>query len=245
MNKTVFNFKIIAIILAIPLLIILLLIINQPRLPKDGTNIENLAEYDKNIPVTKRNLVLQNLYQTIKLNLKENEIPPTRGAKIRANTFKTETDRKKDYTNTSFIVDIDSLHQSYLVQYHWSNNPKNPDMPQDYPELTSCLSNPDDAIYPEFICKDTFRSGKNAYEIISNYLPYFRYKDPKVKNDPGNTVVYNAFYRIESSGKPYIELIVVTNNDPLLEKKYIEEFHNWIKFQGVNPTDLDIRTKIF
>lgn len=241
MKKNILNFKLLIIALVISLVAVFLFFLT-PRLPEGSINIENLANYDKHLPVKKKNRVSQDLFRAVKLNMKEGAKLPKGGAFIREETFKSRYDKKDKRTTVSFIVDIPALRQSYFVQYYWLKDENDVKSPREYPELTTCLLKPKDAIYKEFKCKDLFSHSESPYDSMMNLLPYSAFEDgSKSEDDIDNRVVYNALYRVDDKKNPYIQLIMNTCDKPELIKKYTEDFHKWLKFHDVKSEDLNIK----
>lgn len=190
--------------------------------------IDNFSDYLNDVPDSTRDSVYNALYESIKNN-GTSDIP-TSGAKIRDNTLFTEYHDTTTSTYHTFIVDIESLKQSYSIQIEWSRN-SDAEI-SSTPIVVSCITNPSNIIYSDFKCTDSFsyKDGvDDPYIYISNRLPY---------------------YIILDNDNNYVTLLKVTNktleiSTNICEQNIISEaetrISSWIKNLGINPTLFTIK----
>lgn len=121
----------------------------------NSTRIDNFSTYFKKVPTEKKDAVFAALYGTIGDNLDKSAIIPTSGAMIREGSVKTEYVEASLSNFSTFIVDIESIQQSYDVQMSWSNNPNT--TVAGYEILITCPTKAQ-LIYPDFDCRDFLSS---------------------------------------------------------------------------------------
>ena len=117
-------------------------------------SITNFTAIVKNLPDSERQLLEQNLYATVKMNLSGTTTMPTvTDAVIRGGSYRQTYDEPTEVYHTTFLVDIPSLKQTYQVQDDYSSLPPDLSGLYDYTALVLCPS-PSDLIYPAFTCQD-------------------------------------------------------------------------------------------
>ena len=182
------------IIIAFFLLIFSLSQIFQKNPYGEQIKIDNFDRYFKSVTTDTKQSIYNTLYNIARINATEDTVIPKKGAKIRdgstTESYNSETRIYVDY----FIVDIEELRQSYSFQVTWSPKADNPNLDGGYPIVATCVAE-DQAIYPEFHCKDGFETGINVdpvmtilpLEISSYNDDYSRYTaytiDAKVDDD--------------------------------------------------------------
>ncbi|MBR2659743.1 hypothetical protein IKD60_03210 [Candidatus Saccharibacteria bacterium] len=210
---------------AIVAIIITISIITQPP----ATKIDNLSRYDKSIPKEVKSRLEESLYKIISFNGVTNI--PSRGALIRDNTFYSEpAEDDNDSIYVNFIVDIDSVNQSYFAQYQWSKNTNDPNI-SSTSILLMCIHDPDDIIYPDFKCKDDFTfnpSTDDPFIFLSEYLPY-------------PIALSSEYATITSVKKPdlNIEIPTCTTDN---QTEAIKKTRSFIESLYINPDDFTIIT---
>lgn len=125
----------------------------------DTLKIDNFDSYEKNTPEDLKESIFATLYNTVKINLNNEQKIVKSGAKIRDNSYTTQLDAKT-YTS-SFIVDIEKLQQSYKVFYSWSNDEKQNNLNGGYQVQIGCVEE-FNRIYSEFACKEN-ENQENAF----------------------------------------------------------------------------------
>ncbi len=116
------------------------------------TNINDLDEYDKNLPIERHDLIKQNLFETIAMNFPDSNPTDITDVKIREGSFNQDFDDQTQIYSTSFIVDIPSIRQSYEITDSYSPT----ESLADYATLVLCLDD-NDLIYGPFDCMDRIR----------------------------------------------------------------------------------------
>lgn len=162
-NKTTFKPIHIIIILFITIFIILVFysfntIFNNPYKNSPRLFIDNMSSFYKSMPDDEKNSIYVNLYRTAALNIVDGEKVPTSGAIIRDHS--PSPDDYNSETNVhsgNFIVDIEAIHQSFKINYKWSNNPDNLYIINDSVTI-SCLLGQQSA-YNSTYCRD--ETGQN------------------------------------------------------------------------------------
>lgn len=145
-------------------IIILVLIVQTFTSGREYVKIENTA--DNNVPENVKEYVADNIWEIIKSkvgNVERNDIDDV---VIREGTYE-ETEAEDGSVRASFIVDIDSLKQSYRIDAGWSK-----DKSVVYEVTVNCPPI-DQMKYPETVCYGAYN---NTYSL-SLYLPYAVYPE--------------------------------------------------------------------
>lgn len=139
---------------------------------KNLLTIDNLSI--ESMPKDTKTRIYSLLYNTVKNSLADGTKVPTRGAKVRDDTIDHASDSPLFYG--TFIVDIASVEQSYLVHYKWSTQRNDPNVGPEYVTVT-CLHDAGQIIYPEFKCIDNFTysadTASDPYAYLYSGLPYY------------------------------------------------------------------------
>lgn len=192
----------------------------------ESTNIDNFSSYFRNVPNEKRDAVFSALYGTIANNLDDNTPTPTSGAIIRKNSVNTEYIEASLSNFSTFIVDIESIQQSYDIQMSWSNNPDT--TIAGYEILITCPTE-NQLIYPEFECKDMLSQDPLNAAYANN--PILK-KLPIVEsfyNENGDFIYYKINFKTkideETNQVSGISLIITdyTGNSKDIAMKKIQE----------------------
>lgn len=242
-NQPKKHYKTIIIILSIfSISLIFLFIFSKPK--THLTKIDNFSQFNKTMPKSKQAQIFAALYQNIALNLTESSTPPPKnGAFIRNDTYNDNYDRTKEFHYGSFIVDLPNLKQSYLIQYEWSNDPKNPSM-SDTQTLITCPEKTS-VIYPDFHCVDQFtNSALNPYDIIIRYLPYVE-TDQSILKVNGSNTVYSVEFNTYLNQEPYLMVKMNSCGNPQNIQIIKDSFTSWLKSHHVKIDDLSIEYRDF
>lgn len=135
--------------------------------------IANLQDYTAGQPTDHDALayIEYALYNTISYNvdrtLKNNEITDIL---IRTGSFSQDYNDSTKIHAVHFIVDIESLRQSYDVKYEWSDDHSLENL-SEYGTIVSCLP-VDQLIYGDFNCQDMFTAEKQVVDPIIDQLPH-------------------------------------------------------------------------
>lgn len=169
MNPVIF----VAVVLqAVFLIIIVITIINfihdqqatteSSTTPSSHFTITNINQQVPNLPQSGYEEIVFSLRNTARLNYTNRELPDILTANIREGSTTRQYLQDLDIHQVNFIVDIPELDQSYQVNYLWSKDSYNTDIPDNYQTLVYC---PQDA--PN--CTDRFAG--TAAQIIQT-LPH-------------------------------------------------------------------------
>lgn len=203
----------------------------------NGIGVNNYDKYASNLPVDRRDSINATLYKIIKDNSKNGNIN-INDAAIRKDSAEYIYNKTTNINSGSFIIDIPSIKQSYLISYEWSSDENNSNL-SGYSATATCLST-DKLIYGDFNCKDNFSNSKNNIDRdpILNYLPY-------------STFNYTITASINSQNKADLNVGMVLyssdtrdgNRDNSINK-YKTEIINWIKSKSLNPDNYLINYSI-
>lgn len=214
-----------AVILLFVLIAIILLIISIVQLFRknpfgEQIAINNFDQYYNNLPTKTQDAITNTLHNIVSSNSPDTKLPKS-GAKIRQDSTYSEFNAKTNIHYDSFIIDLESLKQSYVFQVVWSPDLDNPNL-QDvgYTVVATCPSR-DQLIYPDFNCKDDFLN--SVAEI---------YDDPAVLKLPIRSANYSIFSQVKSGKISIIINDPTGNNHEAALKKLREE--------GINPDNYTI-----
>jgi hypothetical protein len=195
-----------------------------------GISVSGYDKYISNLPADRRDSINTALYKIVKDNSNNSNVA-VKDASIRSGSVTYNYDKTTNVNSGSFIVDMQSIKQSYLITYEWSTDSNNPDL-SGYSSTASCLPI-DKLMYGDFSCQDSFSSSDNTKnrDPILDLMPYstFNYVVTANTNDPNkveldaNIILYSADTRDGNRDKS------ITN--------YETEITDWIKSKGLNPTD--------
>ena len=133
----------------------------------EGMNISGLSSV-QNLPEDEQDHITAELLKTVKGNLPEGVELPKDGAKLRSGSISYYNNMSN--LASSFIVDIESARQSYVITVEWQ---KKADVAKSsgYPVTVTCLTDTEKIIYPEFKCKDFVTEAVGSDLILIRYLP--------------------------------------------------------------------------
>lgn len=196
----------------------------------DSTTIGNYSQKITTLPDDYRDLFTATLYDMIKLNYSgDKPIPSINDALIRDDSNK-ETVSTKGRHAGSFIVDIASIEQSYLVQYEYSSNPSDAFM-SGYPILISCLDE-DQLTYKPFACKEMYSDGFETFDPIFDIVPYatLNYQIDASKGADNTTALTIELYLTEADKDNKESVVATYKNEALM----------WLRSKGFDPSDYKI-----
>lgn len=156
-------------ILFVVLLIITLSIIFRRNPYGNEIKIDNFATYYADAPEDTRDIIFNNLYTIVKDNSPENTELPKSGAKIRDGEAQNDFYEDLDLHYGNFIVDLESVQQSYRVQFEWSEKSKNKNL-SGYSVLLTCVD-ADLAIYKDFVCHDSLSGNEDPSNTLAKDFP--------------------------------------------------------------------------
>lgn len=139
--------------------------------PTTTVSIKNYGDYEKTLPPSERESIETMLFNTIDSNLENIEQQKLDDVYIRDGSYSQEL--VGDNYNTEFIVDIESIKQSYKVTNTYPRQGRQAGQNYDYNILVFCLPK-QDLKYGEFKCLDRIsqEKGLQAADPIASLLPH-------------------------------------------------------------------------
>lgn len=235
--------KLIAIVFALVVLvgvgITIGLRVSQKNTFGDGVLITNIKEEALRTkePSPKEDIdyIQYELLETVNMNIDTPKIgSEINDAKIRAGTFKQTYSKENNVYTTSFIVDIESLQQSYQANYQWIKDKKRNYTMDEWGSNVRCLPK-DKLIFGDFDCRDIFSVMGGEENSIIKHLPY-------------STVDY--FITLDPKIEDTLNIVIITSygdekNDPdIAILKYKQDAMDWIRSIGFDPIDYTINYTI-
>lgn len=223
----------------------------------ENIHIKNFSEHFPDIPRSNRQELFANLYKMVAENSPDKEEIKVKDAKIRDGSVVTRNYESDNLNYGEFIVDIQSLEQSYRGQFTWSPDAeKNATITNEYNNLITCLAE-FDLKYDEFGCRNP--AINNPFYILAGKYPILRTLPINVtKHDKnGNRVEYSVTYRPNSDNT---DITLVINDKTggnlesaleLLEQEGVNIEETMISYvdykafqdlieQGINPDPIPI-----
>lgn len=227
----------ISIIIIITAIIVFFIIHNQ--LHDQKISIENIDKYVKNMPDSKKQEIYGTIYMAAQTNSDLDEVTlSTATAVIREKTF-SETYNKYDKVYSGdFVVDIDSIKQTYHIYYDWSPNKTSEQLiAGSYGTSANCPTK-NEMIYDFYKCKNPYTDEiYRAYDYLTMLLPY----TGTLKDNTSYTASPVEYYY--GSEEPFIRVSIDAcgNNKKITEG--VEAFKNYLKSYNLNPEDYNIISK--
>lgn len=226
---------------------ILLIFINRGNNNSYGEEltIANLSEYTKGRQSDKQSIeyIGHELFKTVNLNVSspvtDNSVKDVR---VRAGSFtQTFDDRTKVYT-VSFIVDIQSLKQSYDVSYQWdASSSGNTEKLDEWGTVVKCLPK-EKLLYGDFSCKDMFTELQGNTDPILNSLPHSTL-DYNLTVAQGTTGIKGDQKLILDADLLLSAADVRSGRDAAIAA-YTQEVRDYITSLGLNPDSYTINYTI-
>lgn len=217
----------ILIVFEIIFLIFIIATINASNVEKTHVNIENPNE--SSIPNNAKEFISKTVWNAIYTKVGEQlKTSNITDAKIREGTYK-ETTNDEGGKSVTFILDIDSLKQTFVVKTGWSKNAS-----VVYETILECPPQ-SEMKYKETICYGTY----NSTYSLNLYLPY-----PTNSNSPEEYI--SGLYIEGDETKKTITIHIIPCREEELRKKALEYLNSTpIKLDeykleyDVNGTDAD------
>lgn len=147
-------------------IVVLVLLVQSFTAEKNHVEIEKDSNSGMEIPKKAEEFVSENIWSIIKSRVADVTRNDINDAVIREGSY-NETQNEDGSISASFIVDIDSLKQSFTVSTGWSE-----DESEVYETIIDC-PRADQMKYPETICYGAYH---NTYSL-GLYLPYAVYPE--------------------------------------------------------------------
>jgi len=126
----------------------------------------------------------------------------------------------------NFIVDIDSLQQSYRVVYRWTNRYPNDNIPQNVPALAFCV-NEDELLYEDFECRDGY-NGYGEDVVVYNLLQNKAFNNFTIS-------LYGDVY----NGEPLTITINTDSDENSVKNAAVGEVSSYLSSIGFDLNDFD------
>lgn len=242
MQRQPLSRKQVSILLAIGLVALIVIFWIASIVTQSDTNqfgkfirIQNYTSKVKNVSGDMRDATETSLYNTVVKNVSSADIASrVSDAYIRKDSEKQSYDGGTSTFVGEFIVDMESIKQSYQVSYSYSRD-VNQDVGGD-PVIISCL--PKELLkFGEFKCSDITSEQTNRYDSILQHLPYQNFSfalSPDATQ--GDKLVIHAKLSIPESslsGDAASRASVIA--------AYKGEVVKWIRAKGLNPDDYTIQ----
>lgn len=145
-------------------IIAIILIINNTILkPRDRVDTFDNKETLKNVPQAEIELYEQELWKVISKTDKNLDKSVIDDVVVREDSYTEEIDKNNNMHQVSFVIDIDSIQQSYRVILSWNNSNLNT-------PIIDCLPI-SESKYPNSYCQGSYRNSDD----LTLYLPYWVY----------------------------------------------------------------------
>ena len=153
--------------------VILVLLVQSFMKEKAYVEMENQSVSEYNIPKNAEEFIAENIWSIVSSKVADVSSNDIKDVVIREGTYK-ETQNEDGTVSASFIVDIDSLKQTFTVGVGWSKDGKTV-----YEPIIDC---PPLALmkYPETVCYGAYH---NTYSL-DLYLPHLVYPEGRDGSSP-------------------------------------------------------------
>lgn len=196
--------------------------------------IQNYDEIVKNTSDDTRDAIESYLYNIVKMN-KEKDFNATtvKDAYIRKDSASQNYVQMDRYYSGDFIVDMESIKQSYWVQYTYALDESNPKV-SGSPVVISCL--PENLLkYGPFDCKDLVSDQGAANDVLLQYLPYqnfsFRITPDATRGERLTMIVRLSIPQLQLKGS------AETRRNAVAQFK--GQVESWIISKGGDPASYD------
>lgn len=200
----------------ISLIIIISILVIQAT--PNQSKIQNFNELNTTISKKDRDRINKTLTALLQSNYNISDNDTIDDIYIRIDTYKETI--SNDITTATFIVDINSIQQSFIISLEYSETNKkiSNDISISCPTLEQTK-------YPESTCiSEGYSTGE-----LSIYLPF------RGTTKSGNEITIKQQYYI--SGESYLEISVNSCGDESIQNEALESAKKWVDSLHVNPED--------
>lgn len=201
--------------------------------------ITNIDDYVGTMPNDKKQDIFSTLYRAAEINSdKDVATLSTATATIREKTFSETYDSYTLTYSGEFVVDIESIKQTYHIYYDWSKDRDTDKLLSSSYSASANCPNKSEMIYDFFLCKNPYSDPNTAkYDTLSEILPY----STETKN--GTSVSVSTVDYYYGSEEPFIRVSV----DACGEDKLVEEgkqlFKSYLLTYNLNIDDYNVLTQ--
>lgn len=212
------------IFIALVIIVSIVFIINQNS---NQIIIGNYDKYTKSLPQDRRLAINTQLYNILKSSSPDKDIN-INDAVIRKGSYtETYNESEKTYSST-FIIDIPSIKQSYIVIFIWSKDAKTI-LKGDNLKF-GCLTK-DQLIYGDFNCSKILKIPIISTDPILQYVPY---------TDDSSGITYKIDAHMNNGALEYLSIFFNACSTDVIEI-FKTEALNWIKSKSINPDNYIIK----
>jgi len=212
--------------------VMIFLALRQSENESGRITIQNYGDYVKNLSPDERKSIEKTLFDTVSLNnVSSDKIATINDALIRGESY-TQTIDSGIYT-THFIVDMDSIQQSYKIEDIFSNSPPEVSGLIDYTALALCVAK-DAMKYPDFNCKDRISNerGLEKSDPVLEYLPVST-RSYTLSADP-NSPELSLEMRLFLTSSDY------ERGKDAVREQYEAELREWFSSKGLDMNNYSI-----
>ena len=202
-------------------------------------SITNIDQYVKKMPESKKQEIYGTIFRAAETNSNYNEVTlSTATATIRDKTFSETYDSYNKVYSGNFIVDIESIKQTYHIYYDWTPNKDTEQVVISSYGTTANCPTKNEMIYDFYKCKNPYVDEKNsAYEYLTMLLPY------SSELSDGTAYSISSIEYYYGSGEPFVRVSVdACGNNKKLEEG-VKAFKDYLKSYDLNPEDYKIISK--
>ena len=220
-------------IVIVILIAILLYLLAKPQLIEEPRiRIDNFSEFLPNVPEVTHRRIEEELYSYVSNAMQPNEEIPSSGALIREGTI-NGFDILDSFHVGDFIVDIDSVQQSYIAEYHYGRLDGMEETEYEASVSMFCIEDPELIKYPSFKCeanRDFTKPNAIQYvlpKVFDGFIANYTYSIASVS---GYAIVleFNPSESVYKSGK--VEAYKAEKTKEL--KEYLQKM-------GLDPDDYE------
>ena len=132
--------------------VILVLLVQSFMKEKAYVEMENQSVSEYNIPKNAEEFISENIWIAIRNNVADVSKNDIKDVTIREGTYE-ETKNDDGTISANFIVDIDSVKQSYIAEYFYGSLEGMNEMEREASATLYCIEEPELVKFPDFHCK--------------------------------------------------------------------------------------------
>lgn len=193
----------------------------------DPVTIKGLDSSVKNLSEESREEILAMLHNTIQLNVEEGyPVSTIKDITIREGSVVQEEIVAGRQYSGDFIVDIESIKQSYRIQFSYSLN-EGTSFTGGYPVVVNCLPE-EELIYGPFNCIDITSREFEGQDPVLSFTPYnsLNFEVRSIQNEEGVVSLFVTFLPTDTDYRLGINEAI---------SRYKNEFLTWMRTNGLNP----------
>ena len=223
--------------------VIIVLVMNANHIEVEPSlTINNFQEVLPNMPKNSRTIVEQKLYAQVKKSLKDNEKMPTSGALIRKESLYS-FDVGGTLFSGDFIVDIDSVHQSYIIKYFYGGLDGEGEIESSAAVEFYCLTSQDKELYQDFECrKNNLALTDFTHDTPIVYLLPKNFSNQRYSLSYAPSTTSSSGYAVVIEFDPPEAVYLSGNLEDFVDEKMIL-IRSWLKENNMDPDDYEFIIK--